>query len=121
MEHYLVGKLLFRRDFMIIINVAKEFTDAPGGRYKKDGNFSGEEFRETLLYPRYIEAIEKGEKLCVNLDGCYGYPSSFLDEAFGGLARKLNDKNILDNIEIISNDEPGIIQDIQKDVSETEL
>lgn len=106
---------------MIIINIAKDYTDAPGGRYKKDGEYSGEDFREKLLYPKYVEAIESGEKLQVNLDGCYGYPSSFVDEAFGGLARQLKRRDILDNMEVISNDEPGILDDIKKYIAEAEF
>ena len=106
---------------MIYINIANDYTDSPGGRFVADGKFSGEEFRENLLHPKYMEAIEKETKLCINFDGCYGYPSSFLDEAFGGLARKLRDKSILENMELICNDEPGIIEDIKEYVSETQI
>lgn len=99
---------------MIKINIAKDFTDTPGGRYKSEGPYSGEEFRETLLEPKYLKAISNNEKLEINMDGCFGFPSSFIDESFGGLARKLNDKEILKNIIIITNDEPGLIYDIEK-------
>ena len=78
-----------------MINVAKEFTETPGARYKTQGAFSGEEFRDDILYPKFIESISNNEKLVVNLDGGYGYGSSFLEEAFGGLVRKLKEeKNI---------------------------
>lgn len=94
---------------MIMINVAKEFTETPGARYKTQGAFSGEEFRDDILYPKFIESISNNEKLVVNLDGGYGYGSSFLEEAFGGLVRKLKEeKNIhykdVKEIEIISDD-----------------
>lgn len=67
-----------------IINVAKDFTRFPAGRYKSDGPFSGERFREEILAP----ALKENDVLEVNLDGVAGYGSSFLDEAFGGLVRK---------------------------------
>jgi hypothetical protein len=66
-----------------IINVATEFSRAPGGRYYTDGEASGQEFRERLLIPAYNEFDE----IIIEMDGTRGYPSSFLDEAFGGLVR----------------------------------
>lgn len=101
---------------MVIINLAKDFTDTPGGRFTTGGSFSGEQFREEVLYPKYMEAKEKKEKLQINMDGCYGYPSSFIDESFGGLARKLKDTTIMNNIEFISEDQPGLVEMIRKSV-----
>ena len=71
------------------INIAKEYSVAPGGRYKKDGRFSGEEFRSSILGPKLKTAIENHTNLEIDLDGTYGYSSSFLDEVFGGLIRDL--------------------------------
>lgn len=67
------------------IDVAVDFSIVPGGRYRSDGPNSGEEFREKFLLP----SVKEFEKVIVNLDGTRGYPSSFLDEAFAGLARKM--------------------------------
>ncbi|MGO8154405.1 STAS-like domain-containing protein [Rhizobium leguminosarum] len=69
-----------------IINVAKEFSRVPGGRYYTDGPASGQEFREKFLVP----AFENYDEVLIELDGTRGYPSSFLDEAFGGLVRTLH-------------------------------
>ncbi len=93
----------------MIIEVVKDFTDTPGARYISQGSYSGEEFRDKILYPKFIESLEKNTILTVNLDGGYGYGSSFLEETFGGLVRRLkkennqNYKRVLDII-IISND-----------------
>jgi hypothetical protein len=65
------------------ISVAKDFTRFPAGRFKTDGPYSGELFREQCLRP----ALEQYQFLEVDLDGVAGYGSSFLDEAFGGLVR----------------------------------
>lgn len=65
------------------INIANDFTPYPAGRYRDDGDFSGEAFREDLLIP----ALKSGD-LEVTLDGVMGLGSSFLEEAFGGLVRK---------------------------------
>ena len=69
------------------INIVKEFTDTPGGRYIKQGPYSGEEFRETILKVKYDYCLLNKEKLIINFDGGYGYPISFIDEAFGGMVR----------------------------------
>ena len=42
-----------------------------------------------ILYPKFLEAIDSKKILTVDLDGGYGYGSSFLEESFGGLVRKL--------------------------------
>lgn len=102
----------------MIIKVSEEFTDAPGLRYNtKNFQYSGEQFREEILYPKYMECLAKKEKLIVDLDGGYGYFSSFLEEAFGGLIRKLRKNNLnlkkaLKIIEIKSNDNPVLIEKV---------
>lgn len=67
----------------MIINIAKQFTRFPAGRFYSDGPWSGERFREELLVP----ALKTSEIIEIELDGVAGYGSSFLDEAFGGLVR----------------------------------
>lgn len=102
------------------IIIAQDFSDTPGGRKISEGKFSGEAFRDDFLLPKYKEATEKNEKLRINFDGAFGYPPSFLDEAFGGLVRIINKLNILDDIEIISNDDLTIERKIKKYVEEAE-
>lgn len=65
------------------ITVAKDFSRVPSGRKRTDGPYSGEEFRDDILYP----ALKEFDKVEVVLDGTLGYGSSFLEEAFGGLIR----------------------------------
>jgi hypothetical protein len=68
---------------MRTVSIAREFSVTPGGRFNRDGPFSGEAFRARFLEP----AVDRGEELVVDLDGVAGLPSSFLEEAFGGLMR----------------------------------
>jgi hypothetical protein len=65
------------------ISIANDFTKFPAGRFKDDGPYSGELFRERFLAP----ALSTDEQLVIDLDGARGYGSSFLEEAFGGLVR----------------------------------
>ncbi|HEY4144597.1 STAS-like domain-containing protein [Pinirhizobacter sp.] len=67
----------------INVNVARDFSRFPAGRYRADGRFSGEAFREEFLVPR----LQDCDHVTVELDGALGYGSSFLEEAFGGLRR----------------------------------
>jgi STAS-like domain of unknown function (DUF4325) len=69
---------------MTTIDVGRDFSRFPSGRYAAKGSTSGEAFRNNLLVP----ALRKNnDKIQVLLDGTVGYGSSFLDEAFGGLVR----------------------------------
>ena len=99
---------------LLTVNIAKEFSSYPGARYRKDGPHSGEEFRERLLGPRFQQALEQGQRLLVNLDGAEGYATSFLEEAFGGLAREYGAQKVLKHIELQSLDEPLLVNEIEK-------
>ena len=102
------------------IEIVKEFSDTPGGRTIAEGEFSGELFRTQLLIPRYKEAIEKKEMLEIYFDGAFGYPPSFLDESFGGLVKELREKNVLNNISIISHDDLTIARRVRGYVADAE-
>jgi hypothetical protein len=66
------------------INIAVDYTPFPGGRYPVDGDGNGTTFRELFLEP----VLKSGDNATIVLDGAEGYPSSFLEEAFGGLVRE---------------------------------
>ena len=95
------------------IIIAKQYTKKPGGRFRKEGEYSGEDFRETILKKEYEYSIQNKEELIIDLDGGYGYGSSFLEEAFGGLVRTL-EKVDISIIKIISDEEPQLIDDVNK-------
>ena len=94
------------------INICRDFSETPGSRHKTEGKYSGEEFRENMLEPKYLESKKAREMLVIDLDGGYGYPTSFLEEAFGGLARKYGSKDILATLKFVSEDEPSLIDEI---------
>lgn len=70
------------------INIAHDFGVTLGGRWRRLGPYSGEEFYQELLYPAYQRVKRNNGKLIILLDGTKGYPSSFLDQSFGELARQ---------------------------------
>ncbi|WP_295145090.1 STAS-like domain-containing protein [uncultured Reyranella sp.] len=80
------------------INIARDFSSTPVGRFREDGTHTGQHFREDFLIP----PLEKGEDLIIILDGTAGYPSSFIDAAFGGLLRlgRWSSKELLRRVQI---------------------
>ncbi len=108
-----------------LLKVADVFSAITGPRYKTEGAYSGEEFRESILYPKLDSAIKGGYVLVVNLDGTEGYGTSFLEESFGGLIRvnRMPLDEIKAHLHIVSTEEPYLISDIEEylnDASEQE-
>ena len=102
----------------IKINIARDFSKNTGIRFKKEGAFSGEKFREDLLIPKYVEALEKNVKLEINLDETEGFAASFLEESFGGLGRLHDPEECLKIIEFISEENPSYIQEVKDDINQ---
>ncbi len=78
------------------VRVAQRFSRHLGGRYKKDGPWSGEAFRDAVLIDSVEKALRTREPVVINFDGVAGTPTSFLEEAFGGLLRARPQWNIDD-------------------------
>lgn len=86
------------------INIGKDFSVYPAGRYKTDGKASGERFREDFLIP----ALISGEIIIIHMDDTRGYDSSFLEEAFGGIFRiqkTLEFETVNSRVKLISDDQ----------------
>lgn len=104
---------------MKAINIAQEFTTVPGPRYRRQGPHSGEEFRERLLEPKFDEAQAVGETLTIELDGAeFGYPTSFLEEAFGGLARIKGIEKVQAGLVFVATEEPLLEEEIRRYIVE---
>ena len=97
---------------MLIINIANDFSPIPGARYRDDGDYSGEEFREDYLIPKFEDALREKKKLLIDFDGGYGYLISFLEESFGGLARKYGADLVLSILMFKSDEEEALIDKV---------
>lgn len=87
---------------MKTLNIGKDFSIDPIGRYRSDGNRSGETFREDFLKPA-LQSLDLGEKLEIIIDdGVESYGSSFLSEGFGGMVKYgfIKSNELLEKIEI---------------------
>lgn len=103
----------------ISIKISKDFTDAPGSRYKSDGPNSGEEFYEKLLKPKFEEAKKESKKLFIDLDDSWGYASSFVSGAFGRLADEFGVKESLDILTFKSEDDPTLVEKIKDEIKKS--
>ncbi len=92
---------------MKTLNIGKDFSIDPAGRFFPDGNSSGEKFRENYL-KKAILSLSPGEKLQIILDdGVEGYGSSFLVEGFAGMVKYgyISSKELIGKLEIIYTNE----------------
>lgn len=92
------------------INISKDFSKAPAGRYREDSDASGEAFREDFL----VRALKDFDEVIVCLDNLGGVGSSFWDEAFGGLIRVENYSNedLEKKLKIICNDDSYLVDHV---------
>jgi len=97
---------------MITIDILKDFSATPGARYITDGPYSGEDFRDRFLDGHFADHAAD-YKIKIILDGTEGYATSFLEEAFGGLARKYGKQRCLDRFEFISEEEEFLPREIK--------
>jgi hypothetical protein len=93
---------------MKTVRIAVDFSRTPGARYRTDGPFSGEQFREEVLMP----LLKDNESIIVDLDGTRGFATSFLEEAFGGLARKIGVKTCLSRLTFVSREDDTLQEEI---------
>lgn len=77
-----------------VINVGKDFTKRPMGRYASDGNSSGEAFYTNHLIPKLKALMEHNknfpddrQKLIVDFGSVQMCGGSWIEEAFGGAIR----------------------------------
>lgn len=103
----------------IIVKISDDYTKTPGVREEIEGDFPGEEFLEKILLPKFKQALAEKKILFIDFDNTAGYPTSFLEAAFGGLARHYKEAAIvLKNTEFKSNDDPFLISDVIEYINE---
>lgn len=91
---------------MAILNIGKDFSKYPEGRFYSDEGDSGEEFREEHLLPA-LKKLQPSEILKIIIDDeVEGYGSSFLVEGFAGIIKygHMSSTELLQKIEIAYTD-----------------
>lgn len=92
--------------------IAQEFTDTPGARDYEDGDYSGQEFLDKYLHERFMKAVNENYIIDINLDGLWGWPSSFISGSFGMLSMKVGAELILKHIHFTSTKRPSRIEKV---------
>jgi hypothetical protein len=88
---------------VISLNFSRDFSRFPGARYKADGPNSAEAFMDNVLIP----AMDKADRVILDFGSGgdstpYGMPSSFCEEAFGGLVRKYGLATVQDKLWLVA-------------------
>ncbi|MBK6545760.1 MAG: STAS-like domain-containing protein [Saprospiraceae bacterium] len=98
------------------IVIATQFSSTPGARYRKDGEFSGEEFLEVFLLPKFEKAVKEGYILEIDLDKVWGYPSSFVSGSFGKLSVAKGADLVLKHLKFVSEENPIRLEKILAEI-----
>lgn len=89
----------------------RDFTTLPGPREKKDGPNSAEEFFETCI-DGYVFS---DDRLSIDFDGTWGYPSSFISQLAGHLVELYESYDKVKRmVNVVSLEEPGMEQRLFK-------
>ncbi|MBR9873580.1 MAG: DUF4325 domain-containing protein [Vibrionaceae bacterium] len=80
----------------------KDYCKFMYGRFRSDGDYSAEAFRDDVLLPE----LEKHGTVTVDISMDYGLASSCIEEAFGGLVREKgwSADDVLQRVNIVSDD-----------------
>lgn len=71
------------------INIAKDFSAYPAGRFRSEGDTSGEAFLLDHLIGKLIISMIENCLLEIDLNNMNGYPSSFISGSFGKITYEL--------------------------------
>lgn len=98
------------------IIIAKDFTTTPGARYRRDGEFSGEQFLDEILLKKFEKAVAEKYILQIDLDKVWGYPSSFVSGSFGKLSISKGANLVLKHIHFKSDENPIRLEKIINEI-----
>ena len=93
-------------DKVISYQFATQYTRYPGGRLRKHGPYSGEAFREDVLWP----LLQGESNVHIDLTDTFGFGSSFLDESFGEVGKRLGYANSKIRLSFSSDDDPSLVE-----------
>ena len=100
------------------IIIATDFSDHPGSRYRKDGEYSGEQFLEEILLPKFEKSVKEDYILFIDLDKVFGYPSSFVSGSFGKLSMDKTAELVLKHIQFKSDENPIRLEKIIREIKD---
>lgn len=85
----------------------EKYTKFPGGRFDRLGPYSGEDFREKVLR----DFFKSGKSIEIDATGVVtSFSPSFLDEAFGALAKEYGLEKFKNTVSLFSEDNPSLTE-----------
>lgn len=97
--------------------VVKDWTRFPGGRFKSDGEHSGEEFREVFLEHN----VKAGRRFEIDFNGIFTAGWSFLDEALGYYVSELGESGFRERFVLIADDDPDILEEMESIIAKRKI
>lgn len=92
------------------LKIAEEFSDTTGARDYEDGDYSGKEFYDNFLLPRFEQAAKNSYALLIDIDGVWGWPSSFVSGSFGLLSQEKGVQKVLTHLKFKCDSNPMKIE-----------
>lgn len=99
----------------ITINVAEDFSDAPGGL------IDGINFYKKVVQPIYIQTLLKEKKLIIDFDGGFGYLNSFFEGCFTCFKLDFGSASIQRRCEFKANEDLSLIDTINEILDREEI
>ncbi|MBI2424181.1 MAG: DUF4325 domain-containing protein [Candidatus Hydrogenedentes bacterium] len=99
------------------INVAEDFSMVPGGRYRADGPWSGEQFLEEVLVPAF-QKLARTELLEIDFDGVFGCAPCWISEVFYGLGLRFPEDEVAGRIVIVGENKALFLEDVRESLRE---
>ena len=98
-----------------VVDVGNAFGRFPAGRFRSESLLSGEAFREDLAEPALVD----GGDVVFDFTSVVGFPSSFLEEAFGGLIRTAIGRGddpdaLITRIKVLSPTDPSLVEEVRQ-------
>jgi len=95
------------------ISLVNEFSRCPGGRFTDEGDFSGQDFRESILVP----ALSENDCIIVDMNGASLLAPSFLDESLGMLAKRLGPIEFPKRVKYVLTDDKTALRKLEESIS----
>lgn len=92
------------------LRITEEFGDTIGARDYEDGDYSGKEFYDKFLLPRFEQAAKNSYVLLIDIDGVWGWPSSFVSGSFGLLSQEKGSQKVLAHLKFKCDSNPMKIE-----------
>ncbi len=102
------------------IDIGRDFSDSPAGRYRTDWGTSGQAFLENILMRKFSDAVQSNYQIEIDLDGVWWLPSSFISGSFWKLSLQFGSEKILNHLLFVAKENPMRIEEVLEEIKNPE-